>query len=203
MDSKWITNAQSRQFTHDHLRKNVDGILTTYKTVLQDKSSLTIRDEEGEIQETNVIIIDRQLDLLQNSSQALPIFYSRQNSKIIFITEKNAPTDIPASMQCIKGVFHKNGLEWSSVSKQLLALGFYTILTEGGKSLNSSLIQQAHADELYLFIAPKILHDLHGLSSFGLDRPNSVKHCINLNLIETKIFDQDVLLHYRFIQSLD
>ena len=80
-NSQWISNAASRQFVHDHLRVNVDAIITSYKTVIQDQASLTIRNTVGGIQETNVIIIDKNLELLEKQYENLPIFYPRSASK--------------------------------------------------------------------------------------------------------------------------
>jgi riboflavin biosynthesis pyrimidine reductase len=71
-------------------------------------------------------------------------------------------------------------------------------LTEAGRELNSSMIQQNIADELYWFIAPSILNDVNGLSMLGLDEFRGLDKKVQLSLIETKLIDQDVLLHYHF-----
>ena len=197
-NSQWISNAASRQYVHDHLRSNVDAILTTYKTVIQDQASLTIRNNAGGIQETNVIIIDKNLELLEKQYENLPIFYPRSHSKIILITAQAPSNQLPENVECITGLFDENGLLFSSVSTKLLELGYYKILTEAGSQLNSSMIQQNIADELYWFIAPSILNDLNALPMLGLDQFCALDKKVNLSLIETKVIEQDVLLHYRF-----
>ena len=197
-NSQWISNAASRQYVHDHLRSNVDAILTSYKTVIQDQASLTIRNTVGGIQETNVIIIDKNLELLQTQYEGLPIFYPRSVTKIIFITANTPSFQLPENMDYIIGAFDENGLLFSSVSTKLLELGYYKILTEAGSQLNSSMIRQNIADELYWFIAPAILNDLNALPMLGLDQYCALDKKVNLSLIETKIIEQDVLLHYRF-----
>jgi riboflavin biosynthesis pyrimidine reductase len=60
------------------------------------------------------------------------------------------------------------------------------------------MIQQNIADELYWFIAPAVLNDLNGLPMLGLDAFRGLDKKVQLSLIETKVIDQDVLLHYRF-----
>ena len=77
-------------------------------------------------------------------------------------------------------------------------LGFYKILTEAGSQLNSSMIQQNIADELYWFIAPSILNDANAHPMLGLDEFRGLDKKVQLSLIETKLIDGDVLLHYRF-----
>jgi diaminohydroxyphosphoribosylaminopyrimidine deaminase/5-amino-6-(5-phosphoribosylamino)uracil reductase len=197
-NSKWISNAASRQFVHDHLRANVDAILTSYKTVLQDRASLTIRNTAGEIKETNVLVIDKNLELLEKQYESLPIFYSRSNSKIIFITANPPSFQLPENMDYIIGTFDEEGLLFSSISAKLLELGYYKILTEAGSQLNSSMIQQNIADELYWFIAPAVLNDLNALPMLGLDTKIALDKKVQLSLIEAKVIDEDVLLHYRF-----
>ena len=197
-NSQWISNAASRQFVHDHLRANVDAIMTSYKTVIQDQASLTIRNTSGAIQETNVIVIDKNLELLKKQYESLPIFYPRTATKIIFITSKPPSNPLPENMDFIIGTFDEQGLVFSSVSAKLLEIGYYKILTEAGRQLNSSMIQQNIADELYWFIAPSILNDLNGLSMLGLDEFRGLDKKVQLSLIETKLIDHDVLLHYHF-----
>jgi diaminohydroxyphosphoribosylaminopyrimidine deaminase/5-amino-6-(5-phosphoribosylamino)uracil reductase len=197
-NSQWISNAASRQYVHDHLRANVDAILTSYKTVIQDQASLTIRNTTGGIQETNVVIIDKNLELLQTQYEGLPIFYPRTASKIILITAQAPSIQLPENMECITGTFNEQGLVFSSIAAKLLELGYYKILTEAGSQLNSSMIQQNIADELYWFIAPSILNDLNALPMLGLDQFCALDKKVNLSLIETKVIEQDVLLHYRF-----
>ena len=197
-NSQWISNAASRQYVHDHLRSNVDAIFTTYKTVIQDQASLTIRDNKGGIQETNVVIIDKNLELLEKQYENLPIFYPRSTSKIILIAAQASSTQLPENVECITGLFDEQGLLFSSVSEILLEMGYYKILTEAGSQLNSSMIQQNIADELYWFIAPSILNDLNALPMLGLDQFCVLDKKANLSLIETKLIDQDVLLHYHF-----
>jgi diaminohydroxyphosphoribosylaminopyrimidine deaminase/5-amino-6-(5-phosphoribosylamino)uracil reductase len=199
--SKWISNSDSRQFVHSALRSNADAILTTYKTIIEDKASLTIRIDGTPIKETNVIIIDKDLHLLKEINKALPIFYKRSNTKIYFITAKASNPIIDKNIEFIEGEFNSDGLVFKSVANELLNRGFYTILTEAGKKLNSSLIDQRSADELYLFIAPKILNDQEGVALLGNDKANNINDTFNLELEHIQRFEDDVLLHYKFKQD--
>jgi diaminohydroxyphosphoribosylaminopyrimidine deaminase/5-amino-6-(5-phosphoribosylamino)uracil reductase len=202
-NSKWISNEFSRQFVHTQLRSNVDAILTTYKTILKDEASLTIRIDGAPIKETNVIIIDKELSLLNAEYNKLPIFYNRSNSKIYFVTDKKNTNVEDKSIELIEGVFNDKGLVVDSITKQLLEKGIYTILTEAGTRLNASLIDQKIADELYWFIAPKILNDLQGISMFGNHEINTIATTYDLELVNIEKFDQDLLVHYNFKHKLD
>ena len=197
--SKWISNEHSRQFVHTHLRSNTDAILTSYKTVLQDEASFTIRVDGNPTKETNVVIIDQSLSLLKKEFEELPIFYNRTNTKIYFITDKkDAPND-SNSIEFIHGVFNEAGLVFNSIVAQLLDKGLYSILVEGGQKLNASLIDQNMADELYWFIAPLLLNDQNSISMLGIDKPNHLDNAYHLELVDVQKFKEDILLHY-FIQ---
>ena len=197
--SKWISNAASRQFVHAQLRSNTDAILTSYKTVLQDEASFTIRVDGTPIKETNVIIIDKELALLKKEYEELPIFFERTSSKIYFITDKKDTPSDPNSIEFIQGTFNENGVVFSSIVAQLLDKGLYSILIEGGRKLNSSLIDQNMADELYWFIAPLLLNDQNSISMLGIDKPNHLDNAYHLELVDVQKFKEDILLHY-FIQ---
>lgn len=202
-NSKWISHSKSRQFVHEQLRKNVDAILSTYKTIIIDKAELNIRIENEPVKETNVLIIDRALKLLDPENANLPIFYERKNSTLYFITETIPTKAYPKHIEFIQGEFDENGLLFSSIQKKLLELGFYKILTEGGRKLNASLIAQDSADELYWFIAPKLMNDLNSPSMLGLPQHKLLKDAIQLKLINSTVLEEDVLLHYQFKQGQD
>jgi diaminohydroxyphosphoribosylaminopyrimidine deaminase/5-amino-6-(5-phosphoribosylamino)uracil reductase len=201
--SKWISNGHSRQFVHAHLRSNTDAILTSYKTVLQDEASFTIRVDGNTIKETNVIIIDKALSLLNKEFEELPIFYKRTNSKIYFITDIKDTPSVSSSIEFIHGVFNEDGLVFSSIVAQLLDKGLYTILSEGGRYLNASMIHQNIADELYWFIAPKLLNDQQAVSVFGINKLNPLENASTLELLNMQRLEDDILLHYYFKQPLD
>ncbi len=197
-ESKWISNEKSRRFVHVQLRTNADAILTSYKTIIQDKASLTIRIDKNPIIETNVIIIDKELSLLKEEYASLPIFYKRTNTKIYFISNKNRTSSQSSRIEFIKGSFNEDGLIFSSIAASLLEKGLFSILTEGGNKINTSLIEQKFADELYWFIAPKILNDQFGVSMLGKDKSRGIQDTYNLDLINVNKIDDDVMLHYHF-----
>lgn len=201
-ESKWITNELARNYVHENLRVSVDAILTSYKTIIQDHSSLTIRIKDQAPKETNVIIIDKDLELLKASNRQLPIFYPRKDTKIFFLTAAISPESKNDSFVFIQARFNEDGIIYNSVDEALLKFGLYKILTEAGSKVNSSLIEQGHADEYLWFIAPKILNDLSGLTMLGLDQVKALKDSSLLTLKEIKSFENDILLHYEFANTI-
>ena len=143
-------------------------------------------------------MIDKALSLLEKKHETLPIFYTRTNSKIYFISEMDMPSSHSNKFDFIKGAFNEDGLIFNSVASSLLEKGLYTIMTEGGGKINSSLIEQNSADELFWFVAPKIVNDQEAISMLGNNKFTSIENTLALNLIDIKKLDQDVLLHYYF-----
>jgi len=76
-------------------------------------------------------------------------------------------------------------------------------LIEGGRKLNSSLMDQNMADELYWFIAPLLLNDQHAISMFGIDKMNPLENASKLELVNMQRLQDDILLHYYIKQPLD
>ena len=103
----------------------------------------------------------------------------------------------------IEGDFNAEGLIFSSITAQLLEKGLYSILAEGGQKLNASLIDQNMADELYWFIAPKLLNDQQAIPMLGIDKANHLDNAYRLELVDMKRFQEDILLHYFIKQPLD
>ena len=81
------------------------------------------------------------------------------------------------------------------------------IEVEGGQKLNASLIDQKMADELYWFIAPKLLNDQNSISMLGIDKPNHLDNAYHLELVDVqkntslpdKVNFKDLIVGFDFI----
>ena len=127
----------------------------------------------------------------------------RTNTKIYFITDKKDTPNVSSTIEFIHGIFNEDGLVFSSVVTQLLDKGLYSILIEGGRQLNASLIDQNMADELFWFIAPRLLNDQQAVSVFGINKLNPLENASKLELVNMQRLDDDILLHYYIKQPLD
>ena len=88
--SKWITNEQSRAYLHAHIRSQVDAIVSTAKTVIEDQATLNCRIVGKETAEINAVIIDRTGSLLQAINNGHPIFYKRSHTQLFIVTAPGA-----------------------------------------------------------------------------------------------------------------
>lgn len=198
-NSKWISNEKSRQYVHTHLRNEVDAILTTYKTVIQDNATLDIRIPDETSNELSAIVIDKNLKLLDKDNSYLSIFYPRSKSKLFLIhrAEIIPPFSLPDSIVLIPMHFDlQDKIDFKILGIQLLALGIYKLLIESGGRLNASALESGFVDEIYNFITPTVLSDINSIPSFNSVAPQKMEAVKKLTLLGVEQFANDVLLKY-------
>ena len=198
--SKWITNEQSRTYLHAHIRSQVDAILSTAKTVIEDQATLNCRIDGKETAEINAVIIDRTASLLQASNNGHPIFYNRSHTQLYIITAPGAVDSnvaLPHNTQIVEIDFNSKGqVHLEMLGKKLLSLEIYNVLVEAGAMFSSFLLEQNWANELHYFIGSKLLLDAGGLQAFtGTDNKN-LANSKNLSVISAQTLGNDIYLHY-------
>ena len=163
-DSKWITSEKSRKEVYK-MRNEFDCILTSSNTVLADNPQMKHRCK---------CILDKD-NRVSKDAQIL------KQGKIYIATKENTPL--------------KNGeLDLKAVLKELYKQGVCSVFVECGGKLGGAFLREGLVDEVYQFIAPKILNDNEGLSCFYGDRINKIADCVNLKIYETKMFEPDILI---------
>ena len=179
--SKWITDDFSRNLVHK-MRSKYQAIMTGSGTVLADNPNLTsrIKNDKNPIR----IIMDKE--------GIIPVEYNvfKENTeKIILIT--NSKKTYPSHIEKI------NFESYDILFKTLYSLNIYNMLVEGGCGLNSSIIAANEADEISIFMAPKI---------FGSGTPfvdgfsiNSPDNCIKLKDFNIKKLKNDILITGKFL----
>lgn len=198
-NSKWISNEKSRAYVHQILRSNADAILTTAKTVIKDNASMNIRLPASEPRELNLIIIDKQLDILKEENKSLGIFHHRNKTKIYLVSNNTYPYSLPENVEIINVEINNDEFDLVQLSDILLSKNICQVLVETGGKLNASLIKQRLIDEINLFICPSIIIDDDGISIFSSTEFQEIKKSIQLSLIEAQIFDNDIMLKYKVL----
>lgn len=180
-NSKWITNEKSRLKVME-LRSSYQAIMTGSNTVNLDNPKLTSRIEGG----VNPIrIIMDKKGILSNRKNV----FKNDGTRIIVIN--NSGKKYPKHVEVIP---FKN---MKKLMETLYNMGIYSILIESGNGLNSAIIKNKMADEIYHFIAPKILGGGIDFIS-GLD-PVKISDCINVYDMNIQRFDDDILLNYKLV----
>ncbi len=163
-DSKWVTSEKARQEVY-RMRKNFDCILTSSSTILADNPSMKHKFK---------CILDKDLKIPENAN----IF---KQGKIYIASKEN--TSIT------------NGqLDLGEILKTLFGKGIYSVFIECGGILAGAFLKEGLIDEVYQFIAPKILNDNEGMSCFNGGQYNKISECVNLEIYEIKRFPPDILI---------
>lgn len=193
-NSKWITSETSRSDVHS-LRHTHDAILVGVGTVLQDNPFLTTRLPHGGKNPIR-IILDRQLRTPKNAhivtdGAAETILFTQLERKNtgLFEAHPNLTVENIAPDQPFL----------ATVLKVLAARGIMTLLVEGGSRIHSSFIDANLADELYLYIAPKLLGN--GASLLESNAIQQIKNSHRLQFLDAKLIGEDIRIHAQFVKD--
>ena len=162
--SKWITSETARKEVY-RMRKEFDCIMTSSNTVIADNPSM---------QHSFKCILDKDL----RTSKDAKIY---QQGEIYIASKENTP-------------LKNNQLDIDAVLKNLYSKGIYSVFVECGGTLAGSMLKDNLIDEVYQFIAPKILNDNNGLSCFNGADIKEISQAKNLKIYELKQIEKDILI---------
>jgi diaminohydroxyphosphoribosylaminopyrimidine deaminase/5-amino-6-(5-phosphoribosylamino)uracil reductase len=185
---RWISSKASRRDVHK-IRRRVQAILVGIKTVLADNPLLTVRPEK-EKQPLRIVLdtnlrIPLQCKLLKTVSKAPVLVVTGKNTnpeKRKKLAEKGAEV---VTVPMAKG---RSDLKY--LLKLLSKRGIAQLLVEGGAKVITSFLKQHLADEVVIYIAPKVLGEK---GTTQISRPMArLAQRSNLYYREVKKFDGDV-----------
>ena len=183
-DSRWVSGGQSRADVH-RLRDRVDAILVGSNTARLDNPRLTTRvGSKG--RNAIRVVLDARLQL----PLSLQLFRSPLAARTIVATAERRRT-ARAKRLLRRGIevwpvpSRAGRLDLPAVLRRLSAEGVVNLLVEGGAEVFGAFIDQGLADELVVFIAPKLVGS-GGLSWTGRVDVKSMAEAIALE--EVAIF---------------
>ena len=192
-DSRWVSGDKARQYVH-RLRDQVDAILVGTNTALFDNPQLTTRLGRKRGRNAVRVVLDSRLRL----PTRLKIFASPLVARTIVVTLRG--NDAPAAKKLTR-----RGVEvWQvpgrggrvnllALLRRLGAEGFSHLLVEGGAETHGSFLEQGLADELLVFIAPKLVGS-RGLSWTGRVQSKRMSGAVDLEEVVIRPVGSDVLL---------
>ena len=163
-DSKWITCEESRKEVY-RMRDEFDCILTSSNTVIADNPSMEHKFK---------CVLDKD----SRTSKDAKIY---KQGQIYIATKENTPL--------------KDGnLDLRAVLEELYKKGVCTVFVECGGKLAGALLKENLIDEVYQFIAPKIVNDNSAKSCFDGDLIEKISESKKFRIYDTKIILEDVLI---------
>lgn len=165
--SRWITSASSRRLVH-RLRARSDAVLAGANTVIKDDPLLTNRG--GGKNQPLRVILDTDLRI-PPESRVIDGRKDRGRGALI-IGGRNASQKKKRILEgrgarVVLMPREKNQIDLSRAMRYLAGIGVVSVLSEGGGELSASLLRKGLADEVFLFIAPRIIGGRNAPGSFG------------------------------------
>ncbi len=179
--SKWISSEESRRRSH-RLRNEFDAVLVGRNTSLKDNPLLTVRDAIGR----------NPLRVICDSNLSLPLdialFNLEDNLRTVVCCSEESAKKRKARNLSLAGVnilpieLNSDGRICLKDTVKSLRENFEitSLMVEGGATIYSSFVKLGLADEIQMFIAPKIFGE--GISSFNAISINNVSDSYSFNL---------------------
>jgi diaminohydroxyphosphoribosylaminopyrimidine deaminase/5-amino-6-(5-phosphoribosylamino)uracil reductase len=192
-DSRWVTGEPAREWVH-RLRDRVDVILVGANTVRRDNPQLTTRLPRGGGKDPVRVVVDSRLSLKPTAT----VFTQRSPAKTVLATLED-PAGRKARRFTGQGVQvwqvrEKRGrVDLKSLLARLCKEGFNHVLVEGGAEMYGSLLREKLADELVLFLAPKLVGS-QGLSWSGDLGVKVMSQALQLKNVSFERLGEDLLL---------
>ena len=163
-DSKWITSDEAKKEVYK-MRKEFDCILTSSNTVIADNPSMEHKFK---------CILDRD----NRTSKDAKIY---QQGQIYIANRDNTP-------------LKNNEIDLRAVLEELYKKGVYTVFVECGGKLAGAFLRENLIDEIYQFIAPKIVNDNSAKSCFEGDSLEKIANCKQFRIYKTQLVGEDLLV---------
>jgi diaminohydroxyphosphoribosylaminopyrimidine deaminase/5-amino-6-(5-phosphoribosylamino)uracil reductase len=162
-DSQWVSSEASRLRVH-WLRSQVDAVLVGAGTVIADDPQLTARIEGGR---NPVRVV---LDGACRAPKGARVFDGE--ARTLHIDTPSAP---------------------KAVLQHLAQEGLLHVLVEGGANVHQQFLETRLFDELWVFVAPKLVGG-EGITWSGSLKIEQMANALQLELTETERIGDDVLL---------
>ena len=216
-DSRWVTNEASRKMVHE-LRSELAGVIVGIGTVLADDPMLTCRLEGNHHQPVRIVVdsnfripIGSQLVKTAKEYRTIVaktvISSDRRESRNLLQTDEISPfrsasvemtnkirTLESFGVELLECQSNNNHVDINDLMVKLGAMGIDSLLLEGGGTLNAAFLETGCVDEVWAFIAPKLIGGEDAktpVSGKGID---NMSEAINLQNIDIQNINGDILI---------
>ena len=192
-DSKWVTNEESRKMVHE-LRSEMAAVIVGIGTVLADDPMLNVR-LEGEHHQPVRIVVDSNLRIPLDSQL---VNTAKEYRTIVATTVSDNCRDarpcVSTGIELIQCKSNNGHVDINDLMTKLGSLGIDSLLLEGGGTLNAAFLEAGCVDEVWAFIAPKIIGGEGSktpVSGKGIDK---MSKAVNLQDIDIQNINGDILI---------
>ena len=199
---RWISGEQSRKDAHK-LRRRAGGILVGINTVIADDPLLTARPSKGK--KATRIVLDSNLRIPLDCK----LLATAKKVPVLILTSQEALQANPQTVEKITqkgaevlaypGAQNRSNLYF--LTCELAKRGVTQLLVEGGPTVITSFLKERLADQIVVYITPKILGRKGGV---GINPPMAeLTEAVGLHYVDIKRFGDDVCLTGLSKKALD
>jgi len=189
-DSRWISGVESRQRVHQ-LRKSLTGIVCGSGTVLADDPMLNTRIADNpEARNPIRIVVDRRLRIPLDCQL---VKTARQQPTIVAYADGVDAEKLHLLEEAGVRLWHCNTLDELIVRAGQERID--SILLEGGGTLCEAFLREGFVDEVYAFIAPKIVGGAEARTPVEGQGVTRMADALVLQDITVQQIADDVLVH--------
>jgi riboflavin biosynthesis protein ribD len=193
-DSKWITGAEARAYVHE-LRHRFMAIVVGIGTAVADDPLLNCRIEGRGVRQPIRVVVDSNARLSLDSQLVKTAGeYRTIVAHTRFAPEESVKALREAGVEMLLCKEKEGLVDVRNLLELLGQSGIDSILLEGGGSLNYTFLAEGLADELYAFIAPKIVGGMNAKTPVEGAGMEKMADAINLELENVLNVGHDVLL---------
>ena len=193
--SRWITSKASRRLVH-RLRAQNDAIMIGVNTIIKDDPLLTGRICSRKPKQPVRIILDTDVRTPLNSR----IFGNDNTSggKVLIAAGRGASLKKKALLEK-KGAEvillpqRSDRVDITSLMRYLARMDILSVLCEGGGELSAALLKDRLVDEVFFFIAPRIIGGKTAPTSCG-GMASDIRKSIRLKNVKIEKIGQDILV---------
>lgn len=196
-NSKWITNAKSRERVH-LLRAEADAIITGVATVNRDDAMLNVRLAAYENCNPLRVVLDPDLEiiiatkLVKSSPEIKTIIYTAPEN--LNSPKAHSLREFKIDVRGAERIGNKFILQ--KILFQLKAEFISVVMVEAGPGVTSSFVKEGCVDKVYYFVAPSLIGGCKcAFQDIGVEDITAKK---KLTLSSTEIIAGDLLLVYYF-----
>ena len=196
-DSKWITGEESRAKVQEMRACLMAGVVGI-GTVLADDPMLNCRIVDREVRQPVRIIVDSNARVpLSSKIVRTATVYRTVVAHTRFAKEERLRQLRECGVETLLCDEEKGLVRIGDLCRKLGKSGIDSVLLEGGGSLNFSFLDEGLVDEVYAFIAPKMIGGMNaktGVEGEGVPR---MADAVDLKITDVQHVGQDVLLKLR------
>ena len=196
--SQWISNTASRQRVHQ-LRQRVDAIIVGSQTALDDDPQLTARPEQSRVNPRRPlrVVCDRRLRLPLESK----LVTSANRDPVLVVASQAADAmKATALEQAGCELLTLDAEPETFLSGMLAALGARdctNVLVEGGGALLGSFLEHRLIDEVWAFVAPKLVGGAEAKGPLGGQGIERMDQALALQDVQWEELDGDLFVRGR------